>query len=349
MVLAKNSPYIKEYTFKSGGSFLKAISYNGELYHLLDGNYIFRGHQSDEYKLIPTALRKNLMEKESFTSSEKEGQMIFLLGEMEIGQVMKESQILFDFFYGCDNVGLRVPSVRRYAGKQILIGDFESLFGKENWLPDDLLDIAALAQHYGLPTRLLDWSADLYTAMYFAVTGAMREQVSPVVMTEAEWRETVKGRLNQQMKLLQREEQLKPSAEKRMEIWALDKRLVLMHYNEMSLRVVRPTYEGNPNLCAQKGFFTYWEVLKPLKHTSEGVSYDFEQFVDKQSLDVKLTDRLLALQEESRPYLYHFTIPVSSAKELYKFLSRQKTDASSLFPGYYGVVRKMEEDKIARS
>lgn len=41
------------------------------------------------------------------------------------------------------------------------------------WLSEDLYEIAGLAQHYGLPTRLLDWSQDIYVSLYFACIGAM--------------------------------------------------------------------------------------------------------------------------------------------------------------------------------
>jgi hypothetical protein len=37
---------------------------------------------------------------------------------------------------------------------------------------DDKWDTLILAQHYGLPTRLLDWTADFFVAIYFAVTEA---------------------------------------------------------------------------------------------------------------------------------------------------------------------------------
>ena len=43
------------------------------------------------------------------------------------------------------------------------------------WLPEDLYDITALAQHYGLPTRLLDWSFEINIAIFFAISELIKE------------------------------------------------------------------------------------------------------------------------------------------------------------------------------
>ena len=39
--------------------FLKAISYGGELFHIFANGFFFRGHSTQEYKLLPSSLRKD--------------------------------------------------------------------------------------------------------------------------------------------------------------------------------------------------------------------------------------------------------------------------------------------------
>ena len=52
-------------------------------------------------------------------------------------------------------------------------------FFEKHCIPEDLWELAALAQHYGIPTRLLDWTHDLHTALYFAVESYMKNKYIP--------------------------------------------------------------------------------------------------------------------------------------------------------------------------
>ena len=50
----------------------------------------------------------------------------------------------------------------QYQKKPIF--DIDNVFTYETWLPEDLYELAGLAQHYGVPTRLLDWSQDIFVS-----------------------------------------------------------------------------------------------------------------------------------------------------------------------------------------
>ena len=59
-----------------------------------------------------------------------------------------------------------------------------------------------------------------------------------------------------------------------------------------------------------------------------------------------LQNFLLEERLPSKPYLYRITLLETGIPELYKYIRRNRCDASTLFPGYDGVVRCMKEDNM---
>lgn len=138
-------------------------------------------------------------------------------------QVVKEWAYIDTFVRHCDSIGLAFPNDSPAFRDKFLNQNNPAGPGGDGseWPPTEMLPLMALAQHYRLPTRLLDWSTRAYVAAYFAISDALAGKVD----ADAE----------------------------RLAVWVLDidKRA---HFHE--LKVVAVPGGNNANLAAQSGRFT---------------------------------------------------------------------------------------------
>jgi hypothetical protein len=225
-------PIIKKVVFDSAEKLLREMTF-GEYEHLLESeDYIFRGQDKD-YPLIPTALRKgsfyetlnNL--KNTLITKDKKKDL-----DIEYNQISFEYEIIKKFFDICDRSGLNLPNIEQLRLVINNKDDDNFLHRKDinEWISNDLLDIAGLAQHHSLPTRLLDWSYDYKVSLFFALQDAEKHNEDGV-------------------------------------LWAIDYKYFSNKTGKLFF--YRPPYSGNSNLSAQKALFSIWKTKVPGEKTNK--------------------------------------------------------------------------------
>ena len=287
---------VNYHQYENAIDFLDEISYGGNFYKKLIKNKVaFRGHKSASFELVPTVLRDN------FNGLRTNKQ-----------QCEYEFYILNRFYAICDQQGLPVPDVKRF--RRGIFSGFDDLFnnGPKEWLPEDLYDIAALAQHYGQPTRLLDWTYNINTAIYFAIIDYIKN-----------------------MSLC--------DAEDFITIWAMPISYgavsgMVRDYPDFPLKLIRPIYKYNPNLRAQQGLFT----LLKLKLTTSNLNEN--KVVEPLDVIFKNHEPKTKYARQLSLHCFKIRNRFDNIIHLREYISKNYIDTAALFPGYKGVSDLLNED-----
>ena len=277
--------------------------------------WLFRGQGRDD-PLIPSLFRKDKDDKlPEFTSLEVQ----------RYGQrLLAERDILVQFFDMADKRGLALPDDSQELRNIIEI--FDSARGDEfiakgfsEWNLTDtelsiLLSLTALAQHYGLPTRLLDWTRLPLAAAYFAGEGPYQHSGGDL--------------------------------SKPIVVWAFYFPLFGKHdaseKKNDPIRIVTAPSASNPNLKAQQGVFT---LVNPQNSK--------EAYGDYKPFDQLLSEMAARANEGSSQYdrmiteckLRKYTLPASESSELLYLLAKLDITPSTVYPGFGSVVNDLRMRK----
>lgn len=282
---------------------------------------MFRGESSKKYQLLPSALRKE--NKKKLNDLSGFGLPVEPTSEMKSWQQQAEFYALKKFFSLVDQNGISIPEV------QILRDNFLSIFHvfrenqlSKNWIADELLELSALAQHYGIPTRLLDWSFSHMVSLYFAVHGILNSN--------------------------------NVDEDDEMVLWALNYQeidFLKESTTRIPVKFLKPPYNRNPNLFAQKGVLTSWEYKNCLQFNQ--TSFYNPERINRTPLDKLILNSVIEqdinLQKSDSSYpvlIYKFHLPVSEAVDLYRALVQYNYGADTIFSGFNGVTKRMKDDVL---
>lgn len=264
-----------------------------------NAHWVFRGQAEAAWDLTPSALRHG-----DPWHKFRPGQIneIPITGVSE--RINSEEWEVVEFASRAATLGYEIPwdSVE-IRDKDNAIADHDG----NNFPPPRMRGLYALAQHYRVPTRLLDWSEKPLTSAYFAAIGSV-------------------GR------------HLEDGSPDRFAVWALAREFVESFCRERNPGAVIVTVPqtSNPNLRAQAGLFTLVRFLSGEKRLPPSLDLLFR--------DEELADIAWAHEGvPNLPMLFKFTCPHSEARFLLHYLYLAGVDASSVYHGHASIVEARQE------
>jgi len=276
---------IQERRFDDPIEFLGALDASSSLWGDTPDAWIFRGHSDARWDLLPAAHRP-----EPWKALAKQGEPPFVPSEVtEETRLRKEDAVRQEFLEALDASGLQVPPEYRTQGRLRGLGNEKPL---------------ALAQHYGLPTRLLDWSRQPNVAAYFAC--------------------------------------LRPrDAADDLAVWALHALCVSKDPTRRDeCLVIQTTRADNPNLHAQDGLFTCAQVRNGDNQQAKTIPRIDLLLSEMVAGVTPLGPNPPNIPD---PILRKFVLSREHDQKLMQALHQRRVTASRVFPGLSGVAMTVRE------
>jgi FRG domain len=264
--------------------------------------WIFRGQRDARWGLVPSALRKGALLKFARHQVEADEAQLPIDTYQPLPldtQLQFEQGLVNKFVIGVDRQGLAVPGDRPDLRDYYRAVDHSP----QCFPPVEQRWMFGLAQHYGIPTRLLDWSHDPRVAAYFACVEIAKAQAEAKVTPE------------------------------RFAVWALSQDFVerVAREWEPGISIVTVPTVSNPNLRAQQGLFT---LVEHREHTMPHIPA-----IDELIHGKEVSPR----EWRKGPPLWKFSVPAPEAGVLLRLLAYQNVTAAHIYHGHEAIVKAIHE------
>jgi FRG domain len=308
--------------FDSATEFLSTIRRsNGRWWSNGKCNWIFRGQGDSRWKLLPAAWRQrndafgnalSYLIRNPYPQWEQElfGDRKFFTREQTVvaaATTFLEWHLINDFEQRCRRIGIPLQTLIKDEHRSpweaitaMCVND-----GGEKYFCGSYMSLVAVAQHHGVPTRLMDWTDDPIHAAHFAVHSIPED--SPAIAFFA---------VDVEASLQFNGSKIPGHGE---------------GYPSIHVRVSRPSREQSPNMLSQKAALTGLNFNFGWRPPSTGVWHDLETVFDAEP------------KATGVDWLHKFELPRAEVGTLKSLIERENVDMSVLMPSIDSAAKRSVE------